>query len=265
MLIRPPLFRFLTLAAALLGANHHLHAQTVSLPQKAAEGTSWTLGVAVLSVPSYFGADSQRVLVLPAVTARSEEGWFITGRGDAGWNFSKDNQLEYGVMLSPQLARNESADPALKGMGDIKLRPELGGFVNYRPIRGLNLQAAVRAGSGNDQKGAILSLAAGTVIPVSKSMVLAGSVGLAFTNQAYAQSFFGVNSAQSASSGYAVYQPRAGLADVNLTLALVGQLTPRWNYTAGINAARLLGDYKNSPLTQKANQAAFFSSVSYKF
>ncbi len=256
---------FLTAAIALLGAASSLHAQTVDLPPPALEGTSWTLGTAVLSVPRYFGADSNRILVLPAITARSQEGWFITARGDAGWNFSKDNQLEVGVMLSPQLARNESADAALRGMGDIKLHAELGGFVNYRPVRELKLQAALRAGSGNDQKGAILSLAAGSAYPIAEGMYLAGNIGLAFANQAYAQSFFGVNSTQSASSGYAVYQPRAGLADVNAGVALIGQFSPKWTYGVGLNAARLLGDFKNSPLTKSPNQVAVFSSISYKF
>ena len=265
MQTRPTSFGFLTLTTTLFCASSSLQAQTVDLPPPALEGTSWTLGTAVLSVPRYFGSDSNRILVLPAITARSQEGWFITARGDAGWNFSKDNQLEYGAMLSPQLPRNESADAALKGMGDIKLHAELGGFVNYRPVRGLKLQAAVRAGSGNDQKGVILSLAAGTAYPIAEGMLLAGSVGLAFANQAYAQRFFGVNSAQSVSSGYAVYHPRAGLADVNAGVALLGQFNPKWTYAVGVNAARLLGDFKNSPLTKNANQVAFFSGVSYKF
>ena len=265
MHIRPTSFGFLTAATTLLCAASSLHAQTVDLPPRALEGTSWSLGAAVLSVPRYFGADSNRILVLPAITARSEEGWFITGRGDAGWNFSKDDQLEYGAMLSPQLPRNESADPALRGMGDIKLHAELGGFVNYRPVRALKLQAALRAGSGNDQKGVILSVAAGTAYPIAEGMLLVGTVGLAFANQAYAQSFFGVNSAQSASSGYAAYQPRAGLADVNVGVALLGQFSPNWTYGVGLNAARLLGDFKNSPLTKNPNQVAFFSGISYKF
>ena len=265
MHIRPTSVGLFAFSAGLLCAANSIYAQTVDLPPLALEGTSWTLGTAVLSVPRYFGADSNRILVLPAITARSQEGWFITGRGDAGWNFSKDDQLEYGAMISPQLPRNESADPALRGMGDIKLHAELGGFVNYSPVRALRLQAAVRAGSGNDQKGVILSLAAGTAYPVAESMLLAGSVGLAFANQAYAQSFFGVNSAQSASSGYAVYQPRAGLADVNAGVALLGQFSPQWTYAVGVNAARLLGDFKNSPLTKNATQVAFFSGVSYKF
>ena len=265
MSIRPTSLGFSVLSAGLLLAVSNLQAQTVDLPPPSTEGTRWTLGTAVLSVPRYFGSDSNRILVLPAITARSEEGWFITGRGDAGWNFSKDNQLEYGAMLSPQLPRNESADPALRGMGDIKLHAEVGGFVNYRPVRALKLQAAVRAGSGNDQKGVILSVAAGTAYPIAEGMLLAGSIGLAFANQAYAQSFFGVNSAPSVSSGYAVYQPRAGLADVNAGVALLGQFNPQWTYAVGVNAARLLGDFKNSPLTKNANQVAFFSGISYKF
>lgn len=241
-------------------------AQTVDLAPRPNEGSEWSLGATVISAPRYFGSDERRVRAFPAVVARSADGWFISGRADIGWDFSSTrDHLEYGVMVSPQLPRYESDAAALRGMGDIALRAEAGAFVNYSPTRELSLKAALRYGAGNDNRGAVLSAAVGTGYPVSAKTFLGASLGVSFINQNYAQSYFGVDTAQSARSGYAPYAPRGGLADVNLGVALAGQISPQWNYALGVNAARLLRDARNSPLTRSATQTVLFSGVTYKF
>ena len=56
--------------------------------------------------------------------------------------------------------RSESRSPVLAGMGDIKARPEIGGFFNFYLSRDFNLTSTLRYGSGNDRRGAQIDLGA---------------------------------------------------------------------------------------------------------
>ena len=84
-------------------------------------------------------------------------------------------------------------------------------------------------------------------------------------NQNYAQTNYGVTSGQSASSGYAVYAPKAGFQDMRASVGLNFALAPRVMLSTALTSTTLLGDAKGSPLVRKSNGVSAQVGVAYGF
>ena len=92
-------------------------------------------------------------------------------------------------------------------------------------------------------------------------------LGLAETlaNADYMQSYFGVSAAQAARSGYALYQPGAGLRDVRANLSLTYRINPNLSATAGVSASGLSGDASDSPLVRQKSSTTGLLALAYSF
>ncbi len=240
-------------------------AQTVAVPDAPDTGYTLSLGAIGVYTPSYEGARSSRARVFPSVVAATSGGGFISGRLDAGWNFSKDESLDYGLIVAPALPQEEKDDPALRGMGDIGWRATAGAFVTYRPAKILSVRTAVRYGMGRERDGATVAASAGVGYPIGPGRFVSASLGALWANQSYKQSYFGVTPEQAARTGYRVYAPSAGLVDTRLTLSSFGGIDRHWGYFINLTASRLQGDAKNGPLVQERTQTSALVGLNYRF
>jgi outer membrane protein len=231
-------------------------------PQQALEAS---VGLGVSHASTYLGSDQQRTRALPVLMLRSREGWFA-GTGGLGWRWmAQDSALSGGLRLGFDRGRDESDDAALRGLGDIKLRPELGAFASYRIAPFLSASAATSWGSGNDRKGLRLHTSLRAMLPLDDQQRLMATVGATWANQASQQSQFGITAAQSLRSSYALYTPRSGVRDVDLRLGYARSLRPDliWQLNLGVQA--LQGDAAESPLTQKSTNTSLMSMLIYRW
>ncbi len=222
-------------------------------------------GVVAIAGRAYLGSDDTRNAVLPLIDYQWANGWFAGMSNGVGYQFSRSQQLQYGLRLTPNLGRKESRSTDLAGMGDIPSRLEAGGFFNLYLSPNMAVTSSLRYGGGADSRGAVLDLGTMYSRQVSPSWRLSASVGAGFANAASLQSDFGVTTAQAAISHYAVYTPQGGTRDLHGSVAGTLSLGPRTFMTASVAGVRLQGDAQDSPLVRKRSTVLGVLALAYAF
>ena len=226
---------------------------------------SGTIGAAVVAGRQYQGSDERRTLLLPELDYQWKSGWFAGTSNGVGYDFSNTPGMNYGVRATVDFGRKESRSSALKGMGDVDVRPELGGFFNYAVTPALALTSTLRYGSGNDHNGLLVDLGAAYTTVLAPQWRLGFGVAGTYANAKYLQSYFGVTPLQATRSAYAVYTPGAGVRDVRVNAALTYVLNPKTVITTGLSVSALQGDAKDSPLTRKRTTTTGMVAIAYGF
>ena len=255
------------MASALLCAAAPAWAQSDfyrrSLPPGAEAGG--VAGAAVLLGRAYPGSDESRQRVLPSLEYQWANGWFAGVQSGVGYNASRQADMAYGLRLTADFGREEKRSAVLKGLGDVEARPQVGAFFNASPVRGLTLLSALRYGSGNDRDGLLVDVGAGTGWPLSPSWRLGAQLAATWANAAHQQAYFGVDAAQSVSSGLATYRPGAGLQNVRASATLVYSVAPQWSVSAGLTHTELQGDARRSPLVRETGSTTGLLTVGRRF
>jgi len=226
---------------------------------------NFSLGGAVLFIPKYKGSDEHRVAAYPLFDAQWKNGAFFSAFNGLGYNFSKNANLQYGLRMSLEAARDESRSGKLRGLGDVSTALEPGAFLNYSFNPNYSLVSSLRYGSGVDHNGLQISLGARATTAVNKDHRISVSIGANWANSHYAQSYFGVNARQSAASGYAPFTPSAGITDVRIGASWHWTIDTNWSLTTGASISRLSGDAAKSPFVFDKTPVSVFSAASYRF
>ncbi|QOY95762.1 MipA/OmpV family protein [Massilia sp. UMI-21] len=245
-------------------------------------------GLGVVSAPRYEGADSRKTRALPLLQVQWSNGVFVSGMS-AGMHLSSSPTVEYGPLLSLHPRRSESGSGGelggfegagmlpiavrtfasgnpLAGMGEIKARPEAGAFFNHYLSPVWRLTSSVQAGAGNDRKGVRAELGIQRLaMQVAPHHTVSVSAGLGFANRAYQQSYFGVTAAQAESSGNPAYRPEGGLKDMHIGARWNWALSPSWMLSSSVQASRLAGDARRSPLVERPNNLTVSTAFAYRF
>jgi MipA family protein len=211
-----------------------------------------TLGLAALHGPVYLGSDQTRTRALPIFGARWSNGAFA-GIGGIGWRFRVAESLSAGVRLGADFGRKEDRADALRGMGDIDPRAELGLFANWRLGGLVNLGTQVRMGSGEHRSGALADLSLRGLLPLGGGHRLMGGVTSTYANSPSMRSLFGVDAAQSSRTGYAVFNPEAGWRDVAVNVGWGMNTGASSSLLFNVTHRTLLGDAKLSPITRRSS------------
>ncbi len=222
-------------------------------------------GAAVVSGHEYQGSDIARTMAVPLIDYQWANGWFAGSSNGVGYNFSDRRYMQYGARLTANFGREESRSPALRGMGDIAPRAEMGGFFNLLLSREFSLTSSVRYGSGRHGNGLLADLGAGYSSEVAENFRMGLGFGLTLANASYMQSFFGVTAAQSDSSGYARYEPAAGLRDIRTNLSMTYKITPRTSVTAAVSHSMLSKGAKDSPVVRQSSSTSGVVALAYSF
>ena len=250
-------------AAVLMGTSSAAWAQ-------APGGGVGAVGISATSRPDYTGSPNRELSLRPSLNYQWANGWFAGTERGVGYSFGVNPAgpspaAQYGVLLGADLGRKASDSDKLAGMGDVDVRPEVGGFVSYALTAPLRLTSTLRYGSGNSSDGALLNFNAAYSTEIAPGWRASLNASTSLANASYMQSYFGVSQTQSGSSGYAVYAPSGGFKDVSGGLTLSYQLNPRTSISTGLTASALLGDARSSPLTQKPNSISGTLGVRYGF
>ncbi len=247
-------------------------------------------GLGVVSGPRYEGADSSKTRALPVLQVQWSNGVFVSGMS-AGMHLSSSPTVEYGPLLAihprrtesgvggglggieetgaasvlPTSVRTFSSNP-LAGMDEIKARPEAGAFLNVYLSPQWRLTSSLLAGAGNDRKGVrgeigIQRLA----MALAPHHTVSVSAGLGFANRAYHQSYFGVTPVQAFVSGNPEYRPDGGLQSVRIGARWNWALSPSWMLTSSLQATRLAGDARHSPLVERPTNLTVSTAFAYRF
>ncbi|WP_165493205.1 MipA/OmpV family protein [Hylemonella gracilis] len=237
------------------------------------EGTAATdtgqIGAAALSTPRYMGADHNRLRALPYLSYRWANGWFVDGINGVGYGGSPTPGLQMGVHVGVSPDREESDDPALRGMGNVNRGAELGGFAHQRLgswLGGkLSLRSHLRYGSGEDRQGGQAELGLGWGTRLGERSLMNLGLAANWANQGYMQTYFGVTRAQSTSSGYTEHKTDGGLRDLRLSLVVIQLFSPTTVGLLMVSQTYWQGDAADSPLVQEKRNTMAVAALMYRF
>lgn len=231
----------------------------------------FSVGAGVVTVPKYPGSDQYKVRALPILGA-SYGRYFVGGLPGGGVPLGvgalivRDPAWSLGVGLGGGLdkARKESDDSRLHGLGDIDQALRASVFGGYAQ-RGYALRGNVATDVSGKGQGTLASLELEGRYALTSQVMLSAGPGLTWADRKYTQTFFGIDSAQSAASGRATYRAGSGLNSVRLSLGIEYAPAPRWKVGVRGSVGRLEGDAADSPITvdKKQNTVAVFGS--YRF
>jgi len=101
-----------------------------------------------------------------------------------------------------------------------------------------------------DDTGLVVRFAAGSEIPLTRTIVFKADAFLDYADDTYMSTYFGVSAVQSARSGLRTYDAGAGFKSAGFTIGTDVMVMPLWTLTASAGYSRLLGDSASSPIVE---------------
>lgn len=218
-------------------------------------------GFAVLAVPRYDGADTQRTLAVPALSAQLANGFFAEPVNGVGFNFSTGRDVQWGVRATVETGRSADVIP---GLGSIGARLNPGLFANWRLTDRLELRAALRTGMAG-VSGTALHLGGAWDVWRAGPAALALQASVRWADADYNRAYYGVTPIQSGATGLQTHAPGAGFNAVQLGLSGRMELWPRWTGFGSLGWQQLTGDVADSPLVPDRGSARLVLGAAYRF
>lgn len=163
-------------------------------------------------------------------------------------------------------AEPEPAGNRLAGMEPLRRRVLAGGFLNLYLNPQWRLTGNLLYGSGNARNGLRAHLAVQRLaLQLAPQHTLSLSAGISLVNRAHSEAYFGVSEDEANRSINLMYASGGGLQDVRAGARWNWTFTPAWMLTSGIQATRLLGDAKHSPLVERPTNLTVSTALAYRF
>jgi outer membrane protein len=245
--------------------------------QQAAEaglttGWSGTLGLGAVNEATYLGSPKRRTMGVPFVELNyttANAGSFQLGQKGAAWILPQMAGFTVGAQLAMDQGRYEKkhdgfmpyGDTRLAGMGDVKSSAEPGVLVGYGPV-----SVSVRHAVGSKgHEGLVADFGVEHGVQLNSRLALSFSAGARWADAHYMQSFFGVTDTQAAASRFDAYDAGKGFSSTEASVTAEYRLVGRWHAMAGVSFSRLLGDAKDSPISEKNGSTTGFVGLTWKF
>jgi outer membrane scaffolding protein for murein synthesis (MipA/OmpV family) len=151
-------------------------------------------------------------------------------------------------------------------MDEIGARLQAGAFYNVYVNPQWRLTSSVLYGAGKDRDGLRLDLGVQRLAAVlGERHRVSLSAGVGIVNANYNDSYFGVTAEEAARSRFHAYRPGGGVQDVHVGARWNWVLSPSWMLTSNLQAKRLLGDARLSPLTERSTNLTVSTAFAYRF
>jgi outer membrane protein len=175
--------------------------------------------------------------------------------GGIGMNIVKNEHWRFGVGFGAETRkpRYVSDDPVLRGWGDIRSTQRGSALGSYR-LDWFSARAAISQDISGKHEGALVSLGMeGRFHPIDRLTLSAGPEAV-WGVKDYTQTFFGIDSTQSAISGLLEYPVRTRFNTVRFAVGADYRLTRKWSLGAHAAYGRTIGDAADSPVTGDKTQ-----------
>lgn len=234
------------------------------------------VGLAVGSTPDYEGSDNTDPLIAPFGRYNWQSGRYISLGGTANaeraarlkMNFlTKDTAWELGPVLQYRLERNDVGDNQVDNMNKVDGATEAGAFLGWR-AQHLSLSTTWVTDVSDEHSGDIWYLNGVYNFPVNEQFLWAIGAHLTWASDDYMETYFGVDSADSARSGLPTYNASSGFKDSGLSLIGHYKFNKAWGLAGVINYTRMMNDAEDSPVVDDVgdkNQLKAVLAVTYSF
>ncbi|MGF6917244.1 MipA/OmpV family protein [Paraburkholderia sp. 40] len=269
------LFAVTAMADDTLGLSESLFSigapEVTQAPGASASPWRFAVGAGVVNMPKFPGASGTKWEVVPSVSVNYDR-FFIGANPDAGSVLSlgaylyRDSNWRVGAAVTYDFIepRSESDDSRLHGLGDVKrtAHAELFGVYTWDFV---TARASVLTDIAGNDRGTVATFdLLGRYQPIPQLTLSAGP-GLTWGSDKYNETYFGVNSGQSARSGLPTYSASSGVNQLRFSVNGAYRIATRWNVGASVSFAWLRGDATDSPITEKTSQITYGLFANYLF
>lgn len=220
-----------------------------------------TIGAGGIYMPEYEGSDKFDINPFPIFSAQFGERVSVDITG-VTVDLYKANGFRVGVKGGYEMGRKEDDSNYLRGLGDIDAGGVIGGIISYEagPFEAYaNLNKTI--GGSEGLTGTVGAKASYKY----ERFIFSADVSGTWADDKYMESYFGITSAQSASSGLAQYDAKAGVKRVDVKASITYMVTENWLVTGAAGAGFLMGDAKDSPVVKDDVQPFGMLGVAYRF
>jgi outer membrane scaffolding protein for murein synthesis (MipA/OmpV family) len=220
-----------------------------------------TVGAGAIYMPEYEGSDKLEINPLPIISAEFGDRVRVDITG-VTVDIYEANGFSAGLKAGYDLGRKEDDSDYLRGLGDIDAGGIIGGIISYEvgPFEAY-AELDKTIGGSDGLTGTVGARASYRY----ERFIFSADVSGTWADDKHMESYFGVTSAQSASSGLAQYDAQAGFKRVDLKGSITYMMTENWLVTGAAGAGFLMSDAKDSPIVRDDIQPFAMLGVSYRF
>jgi outer membrane protein len=206
--------------------------------------------------PDYYGSDDYTFGGGPAFRFEFGDHRNIEVIGNyATMNLINHDALRFGPMALYRFGRDDDIDDRVVGrMKEIDNTLELGAFISYNWFIDNDIRHRFKIGLDiahdvtGEHEGLVGTTYARYWAPVSKAIDVGIGGTLQYGGDEYANTYFGVDAADSAASGLPRFNADGGIVAYKITPAAVLHLSENWHVGVGVQYSHLVGDPSDSPV-----------------
>ena len=240
-----------------------------------AEDWQYSLKAGVANAPRYSGSDQRMSAPLLGGKVVSPWGIFLDTDKGLGWGY-EGNALSFSTYVGGSSSRkdkNESlhaGSKRLKGMGEIKARPQVGVSASYNlggVIVGATLEHALKEDDHKDSGKAFthLELSLGTNLYDGRYGSVDASLSSHFGDRNYLQTWYGVTTGQAAQSRFRAYKAGAGNISNGLNLVWSVPISEHTEFSTLLDVQYLADEAGKSPIVERRLQTSVMGVLEYTF
>lgn len=239
----------------------------------AADENVLTLGGGVAAVARYSGADQLQAAPIIIIDYQMANGFYASTLRGLGYG-RQFGKLHLSAAVGYRGERTDKEETSfggrrgsdkLKGMGKVKgsVTGVLGAA--YSIVDGLVLSAQAELPLSHRENGRSGGVALTGTLFDDKTDQVTISLGANFSDRKYAQTYYGVSAAQSMSSGYRQFRPKAGMHEGVFNMTWQHRIDAQWSVSTMLGYSALVRDAARSPITLRDTSptAAVYASYTY--
>ncbi|WDG40158.1 MipA/OmpV family protein [Pseudomonas synxantha] len=240
-----------------------------------AEDWQYSLKAGVANAPRYSGSDERMTAPVLGGKIISPWGIFLDTDTGLGWGY-EGNALSLSAYVGAsdsRKAKNQSmhaGSKRLKGMGEIKSRPQLGVSAAYSlggVIIGASLEHALKEDDHKDTGKAYthLELSLGTNLYEGRFGSVDASLNSHFGDRDYLQTWYGVTTGQAARSRFKEYKATGGNISNGMNLVWSLPINEHTQFSTLLDVQYLADKAGKSPIVERRLQTSVMGMVEYTF
>lgn len=225
---------------------------------------TFTAGGSVLVSPEFPGSGSAETLPLPALSVMYRDRWFLNGDG-LGAFFLRNGGWALSASVAADLAHRDESDAAyLRGTGDVD-RTAVARVKGAYRFGVVTASLSMSTDIANEHHGTVAEFSLQAQSRLTPRLSLHYGAAGRWTDDEYAETFFGITPQQSLDSGLPRYVAASGIGDVRTFVNAVYGIDSRWILNTGFALGQLQGDAADSPIVEDDTFFIFNAALMYRF
>lgn len=230
-----------------------------------------TVAVGGAVAPEYFGSDDYEAVFVPSVDLEYHNAFLVVNReammvpyDGLGYKLLSNENWALGFSLLYDPGRDDDSDH-IRNMGDVDGTALAGGFAAYQ-YEPIFVRASLHMDVLNEYdggyRGEVGAGLKGQLRPDLKGMI---ETSARYGSENYNEAFYNVSNSQSAATGLTPYNADSGFYQWGLNGVLQYNITPGLFVQGQARYDRVLGEAKDSSVTEANNQFYLGTNVGYQF